>query len=106
MYSIKLSDGTIIDNLILNGNNFISDTLIEEAMFVDNLSEVEISDGENIRIYYDMYLVQIMIFGDKWWFILDKKSEEQKEKELLNSKISELQEIIDVMLNGVGGEIV
>jgi len=98
MYSIKLADGTVLDNLTLNGNNFISDTLIEESIFDNNLSTVEISDGTVTSIYNNMYLIQVTVFQGKWWFVLAEKSAEQVEKELLNSKISELQQIIDTML--------
>ena len=34
---ITLQDGTVLANLKLNGNNFISDTIIETSIFEDNL---------------------------------------------------------------------
>ena len=46
MYTITLADGTKIDNLELNGNNFISDTIINDEVFCNNLDTVIISDGE------------------------------------------------------------
>ena len=41
-YSIILKDGTVIDNLILNGNNFIAKEDIGKDIFENNLKNVEI----------------------------------------------------------------
>ena len=57
MYTIKLYDGTVLDNLELNGNNFISDTIIPDLTFENNLKSVEISDDKSTQIYHDMVLV-------------------------------------------------
>lgn len=46
-YAITLADGTILDNLKLNGNNFISNTAIDADIFNENCSPVIISDGAN-----------------------------------------------------------
>ena len=91
MYSIKLNNGTILTNLILNGNNFISDKIIPDDIFTDNLNEVEISDGENTQIYNDMVLVANRVIDGKSWFILAEKTPEQKEKEALEAMITDLQ---------------
>ena len=91
MYTIKLYDGTILTNLILNGNNFISDKIIPDDIFTDNLNEVEISDGENTQIYQDMALVANRVIDGKSWFILAEKTPEQKEKEALEAMITDLQ---------------
>ena len=91
MYSIKLNNGTILTNLILNGNNFISDKIIPDDIFTDNLNEVEISDGENTQIYNDMALVANRVIDGKSWFILAEKTPEQKEKEALEAMITDLQ---------------
>ena len=90
MYSIKLNNGTILTNLILNGNNFISDKIIPDDIFTDNLNEVEISDGENTQIYQDMALVANRVIDGKSWFILAEKTPEQKEKEALEAIITDI----------------
>ena len=90
MYTIKLYDGTVLDNLILNGNNFISDKIIPDDIFTDNLNEVEISDGENTQIYNDMVLVANRVIDGKSWFILAEKTPEQKEKEALEAIITDI----------------
>ena len=90
MYTIKLNNGTILTNLILNGNNFISDKIIPDDIFTDNLNEVEISDGENIQKYNDMMLVANRVIEGKSWFILAEKTPEQKEKEALEAIITDI----------------
>jgi hypothetical protein len=90
MYTIKLNNGTIISNLVLNGNNFISDKIIPDDIFTDNLNEVEISDGENTHIYNDMMLAANRVIDGKSWFILAEKTPEQKEKEELENNISDI----------------
>ena len=90
MYTIKLYDGTVLDNLILNGNNFISDKIIPDDIFTDNLNEVEISDGENTQIYNDMVLVANRVIDGKSWFILAEKTPEQKEKEEFENNIADI----------------
>ena len=90
MYTIKLYDGTVLDNLELNGNNFISDKIIPDDIFTDNLNEVEISDGENTQIYNDMVLVANRVIDGKSWFILAEKTPEQKEKEEFENNIADI----------------
>jgi len=90
MYTIKLYDGTLLENLELNGNNFISDKIIPDDIFTDNLNEVEISDGENTHIYNDMMLAANRVIDGKSWFILAEKTPEQKEKEELENNISDI----------------
>ena len=90
MYSIKLNNGTMLTNLVLNGNNFISDKIISNDIFTNNLNKVEISDGENIQKYNDMMLVANRVIEGKSWFILAEKTPEQKEKEELENSIADI----------------
>jgi len=90
MYTIKLNDEIIITNLILNGNNFISDKIISDDIFTNNLDKVEISDGKSTQIYNDMVLVANRVIDGKSWFILAEKTQEQKEKEALEAIITDI----------------
>ena len=74
MYSIKLKDGTVLENLELNGNNYISETIIEDDTFQENLSEIEISDGESTETHKNMKLIANQIFDGKSWFVLGEKT--------------------------------
>lgn len=45
IYKITLADGTIIDNLTLNGNNYISAELIDASIFEGNCSPLLLTMG-------------------------------------------------------------
>lgn len=70
IYKITLTDGTVINDLKLNGNNFISSTEIEESIFDGNLLTVTINDGEKDELHTNMELVQIFKVGSEYWFVL------------------------------------
>ena len=87
---IKLEDGTILNNLILNGNNYISDKIIPNEIFENNLSTVTISDGEAIENHSNMKLVANRVIDGKTWFILAEKTVEELEKEQTETLLSEM----------------
>lgn len=49
-YRITLADGTILDNLTMNGNNFISEEAIDASIFDGTCSPVIINDGTNEEV--------------------------------------------------------
>lgn len=100
-YTISFADGTIIDNLRLNGNNFISGTELTEAVFAGNLRHVTITDSDGIaEEYTNMELVQLRQYGDEWWFILREKSTQQMSDERVRADIDYIAMMTDVELEG------
>lgn len=89
MYTITLNNGTVLDNLELNGNNFISNEIIEDEVFEDNLDMVTIFDGNNTEIYTDMRLLSNRVDNGQTWFVLDKKSEQQKTMERIEKTLAD-----------------
>lgn len=74
-YTITLADGTVLDNLKLNGNNFISNTAINAGIFNENCSPVIISDGVNSETHNNMEFVQVTEQEPgKYWFVLRELS--------------------------------
>lgn len=69
-YTITLSDGTVLENLALNGNNFISQLPVDPAIFEYNCSPVIINDGETDDIHQNMELVQVVEYNGEYWFVL------------------------------------
>ena len=59
IYSVTLADGSTIDNLTLNGNNYVSKTKIDKSIFDGNCHSVMISDGESEVVYENMECVQV-----------------------------------------------
>lgn len=73
-YTIKLSDGTILENLGLNGNNFVSQAEVTETTFTGKLKGVEITDDEGKTEKHDeMELAQVAHYADGYYFILADK---------------------------------
>ena len=99
MYQITLHDGTVLDELELNGNNFISAQVIDDSVFSGNLDTVTISNGETTETYTDMKLLSNRVDGGKTWFVLGEKTEQEKTMERLVSALSvNAESITDIQL--------
>lgn len=88
IYKIILADGTTIDNLKLNGNNFISQNVIDESVFKGNCSPVIINDGETDEKHDNMECIQITQMEDECWFILRDISNEELMQKAFMSGVS------------------
>lgn len=102
-YSVTLSDGTKLDNLALNGNNFVSSAKLTEADFKNKLSKVTITEDDGkTKDYTDMVLVQVTQVGDETWFILGEKVQDDLSK--LKDDLSKLQDAVakltDMIMQG------
>lgn len=100
MYKITLSDGTVLDNLELNGNNFIAEGVIEDSVFQGNLESVTVTDGTTTDTYTDMVLISNRVDGGRSWFILAEKSDQEKQEEATARRIAELEQAVSVFLTG------
>lgn len=102
MYKITLSDGTELNDLVLNGNNFIAQTAVDDAVFEDNMATVTITnleDGTTEQIEDGVLLSNIVRDG-KSWLVLGQKSAEQKATEARDKEIAELRQAMTVLLTG------
>lgn len=86
-YVITLSDGTVINNLAKNGDNYISTSELSESIFTGKCSPVVISDGEITETHDHMELVQVMPVGNEYWFVLRDLTEDELERIKLRSDI-------------------
>lgn len=77
-FTITLADGTVLKDLGLNGNNYVSKSKLTEEDFADNLSSVTIagSDG-SLEEYENLELVQIQKYGKEYWFVLRQLSAQE-----------------------------
>lgn len=104
-FKITLGDGTVLENLKLNGNNYISEEEIPEEIFnEETLRKVTIFDGTMPEVKKDLILIQLKKYGDEWWFILDEKSAADKEREDLLAEIEAQAEAIEELAAIIGGE--
>ena len=88
MYNITLADGTVLKNMELNGNNYISECVIDAAVFKDNLATVTITDGKTTETYEDMVLLSNRVDGGRSWIVLGEKSAQEKAMERINAMLS------------------
>ncbi len=107
MYTITLADGTKIENLTLNGNNWVSQTQIDEAIFTDDaLKTVTITDGETTEAHENMFLNQLIEFNGEYWFILLEKDHTTLLRETLEQELTGVQtalaEVYETVLGGGG----
>lgn len=100
MYTIILADGTKLKNLALNGNNYISETVIEDSVFEGNLDTVKISDGSTTETFTDMRLMSNIVRDNRSWFVLGEKSAQQKKDEETARKLAEMEQAMVVLLTG------
>lgn len=69
-YKIILSDGLVIDNLELNGDNFISRTKIDPSVFDGTCSPVTI-ECDGVRDVHDnMQLIHVIKVQEEYWIAL------------------------------------
>lgn len=73
LYTMILANGNAIDNLELNGNNYVSDIEVSTDTFRGGISPVKISDGKKEETLDNMELVRIANWENKWWILLQEK---------------------------------
>ena len=107
MYKITLADGTTLENLVLNGNNFIAAAAVDDAVFKGNMASVVITnleDGTAEQIEDGVLLSNIVREGCSW-LVLGEKTQEQKRLETIDSAFTDLQmalaEVYEMMLGGM-----
>lgn len=98
LHTIILSDGTELEDLRLNGNNYICATPREELLEAldGNLRPVVI-DGE---AHEEMEVVHVTRYGDETWFTLRDMPEEKKRERKLRADIEYLAMMTDNELEG------
>ena len=104
MYIITLANGKKLENLQLNGTNFVSSIPVDETIFAGNLSTMTVSDGEHEEIYHDMVFVQQMEFHGEYYLAFQEKSAQEKALERLENMETTTDDIILMMADLIGGE--
>ena len=97
-YSITLADETVIENLTLNGNNFVSSDPIDPLVFVNNCSPIIISDGENTETHENAELVQVVNRNGKYYIVLRDITDQELRDRKIRSDIDYLAMMTDTDL--------
>ncbi len=107
MYKITLADGTTLENLVLNGNNFIAQTAVNDAVFADNMATVTITDTESgsTEQIEDGVLLSNIVRDGCSWIVLGQKSAEEKRLEAMDDTFTDLQmalaEVYEMLIGGM-----
>lgn len=101
-WEITLADGSVITDLELNGNNFISASKLTEKDFAGKLSHVEYActDG-TIEEHDNMELVQVVKFEGKYWFVLRELTEAELQAIKTQAQIEYISMMADIDLEEV-----
>lgn len=84
MINIELSDGTVIQDLEINGNCFISENNIKNELLTDGMLSKIMIDGVT---YKNITLVRKWVQDNKTWLALRQKSEDEIWKEQYKSNL-------------------
>lgn len=106
-YSVTLADGQVLNNLSLNGNNFIANYPITEDIFQFNLATVTITNNDpsdddfpmvEMGVHENMQLVQITHEegSDEWWFVIIDIPESEMRHADIMAKLDYLAMMTDV----------
>ena len=79
MYTITLANGKKLTGLDMNGTNYVSKEKVDETIFKDNLSTMNVSDGKTETSYTDMVFIQQMQWADGTFYLaFREKTKEEK----------------------------
>ncbi len=97
--TITLADKTVLGPLGLNGNNYISEDVIEDSVFEDNLSKVEIYDSatDQRTVLKDAILVQNIEQDRGSWFILREKTHQEQLEDDIESQAQAIMELAEII---------
>ncbi len=102
MYSITLADGSILRNLELDGNNYISPEELTADDFDGKLSSVTIDDGEG----YSETIADCVLYrciperGGKTRLIIGEKTEKMKQEDRNTELELALTELYEMIIGG------
>lgn len=84
MINIELSDGSVIQNLEINGNCLISENNIKNELLTDDMLSEIVIDGVT---YKNVTLVGKWVQDNKIWLAFRQKSEDEIWKEQCKSNL-------------------
>jgi len=96
MIKIILTNGTTLNNLSKNGDNFIANYLITPDVFENNLSPVTIIEDNETTKHDRMALEQLIQNGNEMWFVLRDLTRQEILDEKLRSDIDYIAMMADV----------
>lgn len=94
-YTIILNNGMRIEDLKINGDNYISKIEVDPSILEGTLRNVVINDGERDEIHNYMELIHLTKTDDEWWFAL----RDIKPNDIVNMKLRSDIEYLAMMMD-------
>lgn len=98
MFTMTLANGTKLENLELNGNNYIAPDVVEDSVFEGNMDTVIISDGTTEETYSDMRLMSNIVRNGQSWIVIGERSKASADVERLQNQVNELTAALNTLL--------
>lgn len=95
-YTITLADGQKITGLRKNGDNFVSETQVDESIFDGNLSTMTVSDGESEQVLNNVELIQQVEYKDGWYLAFRELTAQELRDMEIDAKIDYIAMMADV----------
>lgn len=96
--TLILADGSRIENLTMNGTNYVSTKKLTEADFAGKLRTVTVDDGETQEVLEHCELVQITKMDKEYWFVLRQLSSSEVAMKQTQADIEYVAAMADVDL--------
>lgn len=92
MYKITLENGTVVDGLTLNGNNYVSDEEIDDSILQGILNEVVIENDDERVVYEQLRLLSHIKSEGKSWLVFGEPTAEEIRKNQIDSRFNSVEE--------------
>lgn len=97
--TLKLSDGQVINNLIVNGDVFVSRNPIDPDIFEDNVNPITVTINGEATIHDDWKFCGLISINDEWWICFSEMSAFEKLELDFQSKIDYISMMTDIDLD-------
>ena len=105
MYKLILADGTELTGFTKNGDNYIRKEKVDESVFKDNLSTLEITDGEETITMHNAELIQQVEDADGSHICFRELSAQELQNKVTESNVTDIQvalaELYEMIVGGV-----
>lgn len=105
MYKLILADGTELTGFTKNGDNYIRKEKVDESVFKDNLSTLEITDGEETITMHNAELIQQVEDADGFHICFIELSAQELQNKVTESNVTDIQvalaELYEMIVGGV-----
>lgn len=97
--SLTLSDGQLINSLIVNGDVFVSRVPIDPSIFEDNVNPITVTINGVSTVHDDWKFCSVIPINGEWWICFAEMDAFEKLELDFQSKIDYISMMTDVDLD-------